>query len=252
MFGTLLLLNDISNNGQPIMSASAVHLEASSKTARFWNATIGKKAVMAVSGLVLFGFLVGHLAGNLGVFLGQKHFDDYAALLKSMPALLWGTRVTLLVMVGLHIWSAASLWSRNSSARRYQYVKKESIVSSYASRTMYMSGPILAAFIVYHLMHFTIGVGGTPFEEGHAYENLVKGFQVWFISAFYILSMGLLCMHLYHGIWSMTQTLGFSHPKYTPRIRTVSKLIAIALFLGFASIPVSVLAGIIKPVESSI
>jgi succinate dehydrogenase / fumarate reductase cytochrome b subunit len=141
--------------------------------------------------------------------------------------------------------------SRNSAARPVGYVKKTSVVSTYASRTMYMSGPILALFIVYHLLHFTIGVGGTPFEEGKAYENLVAGFRVWYISAFYIVAMAMLCTHLFHGIWSMTQTLGFHHPKYTPRLRSAAKAIAIALFLGFASIPVSVLLGIVRSVEES-
>jgi succinate dehydrogenase / fumarate reductase, cytochrome b subunit len=234
------------------MSASAVRLEPPSRTARLWTATNGKKAVMAISGLVLTGFLAGHLAGNLGVYLGPVAFNQYAATIKSIAPLLWGTRITLLVMVMLHIWSAASLYGRNSAARPVAYVKKQSVVSTYASRTMYMSGPILALFIVYHLLHFTVGKGGTHFEEGHAYENLVAGFQVWYISLFYIVAMAMLCTHLYHGLWSMTQTLGFHHPKYTPKLRSLAKLIAIALFLGFASIPVSVLTGVIKSLESSI
>jgi succinate dehydrogenase / fumarate reductase, cytochrome b subunit len=235
-------------------ASGAIRPEASSasKTARFWSATNGKKAVMAVSGLVLAGFLVGHLAGNLGVFLGAEAFNTYAHTVKSIAPLLWGTRITLLLMVFLHIWSAVSLWSRKNAARRTPYVKKQSIASTYASRTMYMSGPILSAFIVYHLMHFTIGIGGTPFEEGKAYENLVAGFQVWYISAFYLVAMAMLCMHLFHGLWSMTQTLGFHHPRHTPRLRTAAKLFAIAMFLGFSSIPVAVLLGIVKPVLSSI
>lgn len=216
---------------------------APSKAAAFLSAASGKKAVMAISGFVLFGFLVGHLAGNLGVFLGQEHFNNYAETIKSIKPLLWGTRITLLAMIALHIWSAAALWNRNTAARRTAYVRKRSVVSTYASRTMYMSGPILAAFIVYHLFHFTIGVA-----DGRAYENLVAGFSVWYISAFYIVSMAMLCNHLFHGLWSMTQTLGFHHPKYTPRLRSLSKLVAIGLFLGFASIPVAVLAGIVKPV----
>jgi succinate dehydrogenase / fumarate reductase cytochrome b subunit len=252
MFGTYLGFSVINNYGYLLMSASAVRSEASSRSALLWNAANGKKAVMAVTGIVLTGFLAGHLAGNLGVYLGPHAFNQYAATIKSISVLLWGTRVALLLSVALHIWSAASLYSRNSSARPTAYVKKTSVVSTYASRTMYMSGPILALFIVYHLLHFTVGVGGTPFEEGKAYENLVAGFQVWYISLFYIVAMAMLCTHLFHGLWSMTQTLGFHHPKYTPRIRSAAKLIAILLFLGFASIPVSVLTGIIKPVESSI
>jgi succinate dehydrogenase / fumarate reductase, cytochrome b subunit len=217
-----------------------------------WNTTQGKKAVMAVTGLVLVGFLFAHLAGNLIVFAGPKAFNAYAASIKSIPAVLWGARSVLLLSVALHIWSALQLMGRNNGARRTAYVKKTSVVSTYASRTMYMSGPILAFFIVYHLLHFTIGAGGTPFEEGKAYENLVAGFRVWFIAVFYIVSMAMLCTHLFHGIWSMTQTLGFHHPKYTPRLRSAAKAIAVALFLGFASIPLSVLLGIVKSVEESI
>ncbi len=231
------------------MSASVVPLAPSSRTARLWTATNGKKAVMAITGLVLVGFLFAHLAGNLGVFLGPKAFDTYAATIKSIPVVLWGARSVLLLSVGLHIWSALQLMSRNNAARPTAYVKKASVVSTYASRTMYISGPILALFIVYHLLHFTVGVGGTHFEEGKAYENLVAGFQVWYISVFYIVAMAMLCTHLFHGIWSMTQTLGFHHPKYTPRLRSAAKAIAIALFLGFASIPVSVMLGIIRSVE---
>lgn len=231
------------------MSSSAAPLAPSSRTARLWTASNGKKAVMAVTGLVLVGFLFAHLAGNLGVYLGPRAFNTYAAAIKSIPAVLWGARSVLLMSVALHIWSALQLMSRNNAARPTAYVKKTSVVSTYASRTMYMSGPILALFIVYHLMHFTVGVGGTPFEEGKAYENLVAGFQVWYISFFYIVAMAMLCTHLFHGIWSMTQTLGFHHPKYTPRLRSAAKAIAIALFLGFASIPVSVMLGIVKSVE---
>ena len=232
-------LGTISRSSTPAFARAAVGI---------WDVTNGKKAVMAVSGLILFGFLAGHLAGNLQVFLGAEVFNHYAATLKSLPALLWGTRITLLVMVVLHVWSAASLWSRKRGARPVAYIKKKSIASTYASRVMYMSGPILAAFIIYHLLHFTVGAGGTSFEEGKAYENLVAGFKVWYIAVFYILSMALLCLHLYHGIWSMAQTLGFHHPKYTPKLRQLSKLIAVAFFLGFSSIPLGVQTRIIKPV----
>lgn len=228
------------------MSAAAAIGPDAGRFSRFFTATNGKKIVMAVSGLILWGFLIGHMAGNLQVFLGPKVFNHYAETLKSMPPLLWGTRITLLIAVGLHIWSAFALMRLKNAARPVGYVKKASVASTYASRTMYWSGPILLAFIIYHLMHFTIGIGGTPFEEGLAYENLVRGFQVIPVALFYLISMGLLCMHLYHGLWSMTQTLGFHHPQYTPKIRVAAKLIAFVLFVGFASIPVAVLAGVVK------
>lgn len=225
------------------MSATAVGF-GNSRTARFWNATIGKKLVMAVSGALLFLFVVAHLLGNLQVFMGAEHFNAYARFLRVEPALLWTARIGLLVMVVLHIWASIKLALLNKiQARPVGYVKKKSIGSTYASRTMYWSGPIIAVFVIYHLLQFTWGVGGTPFEEGRAYENLVRGFQNPGIVGFYLLAMALLMLHLYHGVWSMFQTLGFNHPRYTPLLRAFAKTIAIVLFAGFSSIPIAVIAG---------
>ena len=227
------------------MSATAVGF-GDSRAARFWNATIGKKIVMAASGAVLFLFVVAHLLGNLQVFLGAEHFNAYARLLRVEPALLWAARLGLLTMVVLHVWASFQLLLLNKmEARPVGYVKKKNIGSSYASRTMYWSGPIIAAFVIYHLMQFTLGIGGTPFEEGKAYENLVAGFQVIPISIFYLIAMAMLMTDQFHGVWSAFQTLGVNHPRYTPMLRTLAKLIAIALFLGFASIPVGVMTGIV-------
>jgi succinate dehydrogenase / fumarate reductase, cytochrome b subunit len=226
------------------MSASAIRLEG--RSARFWTATNGKKAVMAITGVVLTGFAFGHMAGNLQVFLGPEKFNHYAASIKALPPLLWGTRITLLVSVFLHIWSAFSLWRLKSEARPIGYVRQKAIASTYAARTMYWSGPILALFIVYHLLHFTIGVGGTRFVEDQPYDNLVAGFSVIPIALFYIVAMACLCFHLFHGIWSLFQTLGINHPKYTPLLRTAAKLLAILLFIGFSSIPIAVMAGLIQ------
>ena len=228
------------------MSAVSVGF-SNTRAARFWSATIGKKIVMAVSGIVLILFIVGHLLGNLQVFMGAERFDAYARFLRIEPALLWTIRVVLLLMVILHIWASVSLAVLNKfEARPVGYVKKKNAGSTYASRTMYWSGPIILAFIVYHLMQFTWGVGGTPFEEGRAYGNLVAGFQVPVISVFYIIAMALLMLHLYHGAWSLFQTLGVNHPRYTPMLRRLAKVLSILLFLGFISIPISVMAGIIS------
>jgi len=213
---------------------------------RFFETTIGKKAVMAVSGVILFGFVVGHLAGNLQIYEGQQKIDDYARFLRSVPALLWGARITLLVMVILHIWSAIQLAVAKNKARPVGYVRKKNVQASYASRTMYWSGPIIACFVIYHLMQFTFGVGGTPYQEGHVYANLVQGFQVIPVSAFYILAMLLLGLHLNHGLWSLFQSLGFHHPKYTPIIRRLATAISVLIVAGNISIPISVLAGWVK------
>jgi succinate dehydrogenase / fumarate reductase cytochrome b subunit len=233
------------------MGSTAIRL-ADGRAARFFTVTNGKKTLMALSGLVLFGFVLGHMAGNLQAFLGAEVFNGYAKGLHALPGLLWGVRLTLLAAVGIHIATALSLMSVKNAARPVAYVKKESIVSSYASRTMYWSGPILAAFIVYHLLHFTIGAPvGSAYRapangEFFAYQNLVNGFQQPLIAAFYLVSMSLLCLHLYHGVWSMFQTLGVNHPKYTPMLRTAAKAFAALVFVGFSALPVAVLAGVIQ------
>jgi succinate dehydrogenase / fumarate reductase, cytochrome b subunit len=220
------------------------------RAARFWNATVGKKIVMAVSGFALSGFVCAHLLGNLNFFRSVEAMDAYARFLRVEPPLLWAARLGLVAMVVLHIWAAVKLTMLNKfEARPVGYVKKKNIESSYASRTMYWSGPIILAFVVYHLMQFTWGVGGTAFEELKPSENLVAGFSFWPISLFYIVAVGMLMLHLYHGVWSMFQTLGVNHPRYTPMLRKFAKLVSVMLFLGFVSIPIAVLAGFRPPAQ---
>ena len=230
------------------MSATAVNLPGSSL--RFWQTTVGKKAIMAVTGVMLFGFVVGHLLGNLQIYESPEKINHYSATLKSLPALLWGTRLTLLIAVILHIWSSFQLQILQRRARPIGYVKKVNAHSTYASRTMMWSGPIILAFIVFHLLHFTFGTvhPGGSFSETDVYNNVVTGFQVWPVSLFYIIAMGMLCWHLYHGLWSMFQSLGFSHPVYTPWLRLFAKVLAVLIAAGNISIPVAVLAGFLKPV----
>ena len=146
------------------MSVTAIGFR-DTRAARFWNAVNGKKAVMAISGAVLFGFVIVHMLGNLQVFLGREAFNHYAELLRVEPALLWAARSVLIVMVILHIWASVKLAALNKlSARPVGYAKKRFVGSNYASRTMYWSGPIIAAFVVYHLMQFTWGIGGTDYD----------------------------------------------------------------------------------------
>lgn len=230
------------------MSASAVIVPPGSL--RFWQTTIGKKAVMAITGVILFGFIVGHLAGNLQIFEGPAPLNAYAVLLHSHPALLWFVRILLLISVFLHIWSSFQLWLLHREARPIGYVKKANINSSYASRTMYWSGPIIAAFVIFHLLNLTFGNvhPGGKFVVDQVYNNVVSTFQVWPVAASYIFAIVLLCLHLYHGLWSIFNSLGFEHPHYTPWIKRIAKAIAILIAAGYVSIPVSVLAGVIKPV----
>lgn len=217
---------------------------------RFWETTIGKKAIMAVTGVILFGYVVGHLLGNLQIYLPPEKINHYAETLHSLPALLWGTRILLLVSVGLHIWASYVLWRMQRAARPISYVKKANLHSTYASRTMIWSGPIILAFVIYHLLNFTFGTvhPGGPFDEHNVYNNVVTGFQYWPSAVFYIIAMIMLSYHLYHGLWSMFQSLGFSHPVYTPWIQRLAKIVAVLIAAGYISIPVSVLAGFIKPV----
>jgi succinate dehydrogenase / fumarate reductase cytochrome b subunit len=230
------------------MSATAINFPTGGL--RFWQTTVGKKAIMAVTGFILFGFVVGHLLGNLQIFEPPEKINRYAAFLRSVPNLLWTARITLLISVILHIWSSWQLWLLQRAARPIDYVKKANVHSTYASRTMLWSGPIILAFVIFHLLHLTFGTvhPGGPFDEHNVFNNVVTGFQVWPVSLFYIIAMIMLCYHLYHGLWSMFQSLGFSHPVYTPWLQLLAKVVAILIAVGNISIPVAILAGFIKPV----
>ena len=227
------------------MSAASLGLPLR-RTERFYGSSVGLKAVMAVSGAMLFLFVLGHLIGNLQIYEGPEKLNHYSQFLHSMPGLLWLVRIVLLVMVVLHIWSAVRLGLRNFAARPTGYVQKKPAGSTYASRTMYWSGPIILAFVIYHLLDFTFGTVNPHFEEGNVYANVVASFRLIPVSAFYILAMLLLCLHLYHGLWSMFQSLGFYHPRYTPVLRRAAAVAAILIAAGNISIPVAVMAGLVR------
>jgi succinate dehydrogenase / fumarate reductase cytochrome b subunit len=214
---------------------------------------IGKKVVMAVTGFVLVGFVIGHMLGNLKIFLGADAINSYGLFLRTMgePAvpygvLLWIVRIVLLVCVALHIIAAVQLTRMNWAARPEDYDTKQSIVTSYAARTMRWSGVLLVLFIVYHLLHLTAGkVGYEPGQYEHlsVYHNVVTGFSVWYVSVFYIVAMACLCLHLDHGIWSMLQTIGWNNARTTRGLQALSRLISLVVFFGFISVPVAVMAG---------
>jgi succinate dehydrogenase / fumarate reductase, cytochrome b subunit len=228
------------------MGAIAVGLREN-VAARFWDSTNGKKAVMAVTGVILFGFVIGHMVGNLQVYEGPDVFNNYAKVLRLFPIALWVVRLTLLASVALHITATVQLALRANKARPAAYAKRKPIASTYSSRTMYWSGPIVLAFIIYHLLQFTFGVTGVPdYQEGQAYQNVVSGFQNPVISIFYIIAMVLLCLHLRHGVWSAFQTFGISHPRYTPLLRHLATALALVVAIGFISVPFSVLIGWVK------
>ena len=225
------------------MSAIAAGVSGAG-AARFYDSTIGKKVVMAVSGIALFGFVIAHLLGNLQFFEGPEKMNAYGRFLRIEPALLWAARLGLLAMVLAHIWSSIQLALRKQQARPVGYVKKKAIASSYASRTMYWSGPIIAVFVIYHLLDFTFGTLNPGYREGAVYENIVRSFSHPIVGIFYIVAMAMLCTHLWHGLWSVFQTLGLASPTHTPAIKRLAGIISILIFLGFSSIPLAVLTGL--------
>ncbi len=213
--------------------------------------TIAKKAIIAITGVILVGFVVIHMLGNLQVYLGPEVLNEYSAFLKSKPLVLWGARMVLLVSVVTHIGLTLMLANRNGRARKVGYAKHssatDSILERYASRTMVWSGPILLFFIVYHILHLTIGfTPGYAFSETDVYSNLVQGFQNAYISIVYIVAMLALGMHLYHGVFSVFQTLGVQHKGVRCWSRTLAFGLALFIPLGYASIPVSVILGVLK------
>lgn len=225
------------------MSAVAVGSPLA-RGAGFFGTTAGKKVVMAVTGLILFGFIIGHMAGNLQFFLGPEVLNGYAEGLRKIPVLLWTMRIGLLIAAVLHIASSVSLARSQNAARPVGYVRRQPVGSTYASRTMYWSGPIVLAFLIYHLLHLTFGTVHPAFQHLKAYENLVAGFSNPIVAIAYIVSVGLLGMHLYHGVWSMFQTLGVAHPRYTPKLKLFAKIMTAIIVIGFIAVPIAILAGL--------
>ena len=203
------------------------------------DTTVGKKAVMAVSGAILIGFLIGHFLGNLNLYLGPEAINNYAKALRELPALVWGTRLLLLFAIAAHIWSAFHLWQRNRKARPARYKMRKDLATDYAARTMYLSGPILLGYIIFHLWHFTIA----PAHGVDVYRNVVEGFQDPIISAVYIVGNLALGFHLFHGVFSAFQSIGANHPRYNALRRVIAMGLAGVITIGNLSFPIMVLLG---------
>lgn len=218
-----------------------------------WSSTVGKKIMMAVTGVILIGFVVVHMLGNLKVYQGAESFNHYAEGLRTLGEpffgygqLLWVLRIVLLAAVTIHIVAAVQLVLHSRRARAVGYRKYEGdMVFSYASRTMTWGGLIILGFVVYHLMHLTFGNAHPDFVHGNAYHNFVTGFQSWPVSTAYILTMIPLGFHLYHGFWSMLQTFGATNPKINHIRRPIAAVLAAAVVVGNISFPVAVLAGFV-------
>jgi succinate dehydrogenase / fumarate reductase cytochrome b subunit len=218
-----------------------------------YRTTIGQKVIMAVTGFILVLFVIAHMLGNLHAFQGAQELNAYGAFLRQVgePALsdaqaLWTVRIILLVSALLHIWSAVSLTKLDLESRPVGYRRKQMINASLAARTMRYSGVLLAVFIVFHILHFTIGTLLPGFRPGDVYANVVRGFSSPLVALFYVVAMVALGLHLYHGVWSMFQTLGLNNRGRTRFWGGLATVVAVVVALGMISVPVAVLARIIR------
>lgn len=213
----------------------------------FWRSQIGKKIVMAVTGLIGVGFVIGHMLGNLQMFQGPEAMNRYAQFLHDLGGLLWLARAVLLGAVILHVVAAVQLTRQKQAARPVGYVKgTQWAVSTFASRSIRWGGLLLLVFLVFHLAHFTWRVVFPGYSDTNIYGNVIAGFSKWYVSLFYIVTMGALFLHLYHGVWSSPRTLGAVRPSRNPLARRVAPLIAILVYLGFTAIPAAVLLGLLR------
>lgn len=217
-----------------------------------WRSTVGKKAVMAVTGLIMLAYLVAHLLGNLKVFFGAGEFNHYGNWIRTVgePFLhhewfLWIARVGLTVSVVLHGVAAYQLSRRDLAARPAKYQGKRQR-TSYATRTMRWGGVIIVLFIVWHILDLTTLTVNPNAQEGHPYENLVASFDRWYVNLFYILAMLALGLHIRHGFWSAAQTLGANSPRRDRVFKALANVLAAVLTLGFISIPIGVMTGVVS------
>ncbi|MBX7059444.1 MAG: succinate dehydrogenase cytochrome b subunit [Leptospirales bacterium] len=220
---------------------------------KIFGSSIGKKAVMAITGGGLVLFLTGHLAGNLLVFAGPDAINEYGHKLRSLPALLWTVRLGLLAFFLSHVMLGISLTLANRRARGSSYAYNNTVQASIASRTMIYSGLVILFYVIYHLLHFTMGVAHSEYSGAHdqmgradIYRMVVLSFQQWPIAACYVVAMFFLALHLSHGIPSLFQSLGWNSPRFDRIYKRVGLILSIVYFVGYTSIPASVWLGIVK------
>lgn len=214
---------------------------------RFYGSVIGKKVVMAVTGVVLVGYVAVHMSGNLLALKGAEALDGYAAFLQSSLPLLWGTRAVVLVSLVLHVHAALALSRLAAQARPARYAGLARQASTWSARAMRVGGLVLAGFVVFHILHFTTGtVLPSRFVAGAVYDNVVRSFSIGWVVALYLIALVALALHLRHGVWSLFQTLGATHPNLNGARRTLAWLLAIAIPLGFAIVPLGVAFGLLR------
>jgi succinate dehydrogenase / fumarate reductase cytochrome b subunit len=223
----------------------------------FYRSSVGKKMIVAITGIILILFVIGHLLGNLQIFLGPDWINGYSQHLRDLGPLLWLIRIFLLCAVTIHSCVTIQLAIENRRARAEPYMDRDYVKATFASRHMVISGVIVLVFIVYHLAHFTFRktdprfalLKPDPLNHYDVYSMMVYGFQNYFVSGFYILGLFLLTLHLSHGSSSFFQSLGLNDKKLAPRLAFGGRVFAWLLFIGYTSIPVAILLGFIKPAQ---
>jgi succinate dehydrogenase / fumarate reductase cytochrome b subunit len=212
-----------------------------------WDSSVGKKMIMAVTGLIWLAYLITHVLANLLVFQGPVKINAYSAFLHSTGGALWGARLVLIAALVLHVTAAVQLAARSQEARPTGYAAgRKPQVSTFASRTIRWGGALILIFLVYHILHFTVGTAHPNFVEGDPYHNVASGFHNPLVVGFYLIAMGAVGLHLYHGVWSSGRSLGLSPPSPHPLRRTVALVLALLIWLGFTIIPIAVYAGVVR------
>ncbi|MGA7615880.1 MAG: succinate dehydrogenase cytochrome b subunit [Thermoanaerobaculia bacterium] len=220
---------------------------------KFYRSAIGKKAVMAVTGIFIFAWITAHMVGNLKIYLGPQALNHYAEWLRVIggpafptSAVLWITRALLIVATWFHIQAATQLTLMNWKARPVGYRDRDYPAATYAARTMRWGGVIIVLFVIWHLLDLTFGTVNPNFIQGDPYHNVVASFSVWWIASFYVIANVALGFHLYHGLWSLFQSLGWNNPRFNLWRRYFATAFALIIAIGNISIPVSVLAGWVR------
>jgi succinate dehydrogenase / fumarate reductase cytochrome b subunit len=212
-----------------------------------WNSSAGKKAVMAITGLIWVAYLVTHMLANLLVFQGPEKINAYSAFLHGTGGALWAARLVLVAALVLHVGTAVQLAARKQEARPVSYAGGyEPQVSTVAARTLRWGGALILLFLVYHILHFTVGTAHPGFLDGNPYHNVATGFRNIFVVLFYLVVMAFVGLHLYHGVWSSGRSLGLSPPSPYPLRRSVALVLALLIWLGFSLIPIAVYAGAVR------
>ena len=221
----------------------------------FYRLSIGKKVLMALSGLVILLWVIGHMIGNLKIWLGQKEIDAYAEWLRRMgeplfphTVLLWIIRVGLTLAFVVHVWLAIDLSIRSRRARQLRYQRVSYVQADIPSVTMRWGGVAIGLFVIFHLANFTWGWlhPGYTFVRGAVYHNVVGNFDQWWLVVIYVAAMIALGLHIYHGSWSIFQTFGVNNRRWDLLIRRTGVAVAVVVFLGFISVPLGVLTGAIS------